>query len=571
MGSGYLKIWGILFISLFCSLIYGQIDTSELNKANLVLKNRGEVYFSFHPVDSSIRKLSRIISIDKVADTTAFAYANKKGFQLFLEYNKRFSVLPAPCFQNKLKHALTLTAAQSWNVYPTYDQYVTMMQQFASTYPNLCQLSELGTTVGGRKLLALKISGNGGSSYKPAFFFASSIHGDELTGYVLMLRLIDYLLTNYNNNATVTSILDSLEVWVLPLANPDGTYFGGNSTVASATRSNGNSVDINRNFPDPVGGPHPDGEQWQPETKAYMTFFKEHHPVLSAMFHGGSEVVNYPWDIWVRLHPDDNWYQYISRQYADTVQKYGPPGYFTSSEFNKGITNGYQWYSIAGGMQDYVNYFAHERQVTIEISDTKTPDPANLPNYWNYNFRSFLDYMKQNLQGVQGVVLDSLTLKPLMAEIQIPGHDKDSSEVYSDNLNGSFVRLLLPGTYNFNVSAKGYLSKNVSVATDAGKLNVLPEILLVPDSLARLGLTLKCYPNPFTSSATIEFNLPEKGSASFTLFDLTGRKIRETESEFNEGANQIYLNNLEYLKAGVYLGSLKYTGGEKRIKLIKLK
>ncbi|MDP4189173.1 MAG: hypothetical protein Q8905_14070, partial [Bacteroidota bacterium] len=134
MGSRYLKIWGIIFISLFCSLVYGQIDTSELNKANLVLKNRGEVYFSYHPVDSSIRKLSRIISIDKVADTTAFAYANKKGFQLFLEYKKRFSVLPSPCFQNKLKHALTLTAAQSWNVYPTYDQYVTLMQQFASTY-----------------------------------------------------------------------------------------------------------------------------------------------------------------------------------------------------------------------------------------------------------------------------------------------------------------------------------------------------------------------------------------------------------------------------------------------------
>ncbi len=72
---------------------------------------------------------------------------------------------------------------------------------------------------------------------------------------------------------------------------------------------------------------------------AMMNFMKKVHPVLSANFHGGSEVVNYPWDSFSQLHPDDAWYRKISRQWADTAQAHSYPGYMTAEE--NGITNGY--------------------------------------------------------------------------------------------------------------------------------------------------------------------------------------------------------------------------------------
>ncbi len=50
--------------------------------------------------------------------------------------------------------------------------------------------------------------------------YSATMHGDETTGYILMLRLIDYLLSNYGADPQVTNILDNMEVWIYPLANP---------------------------------------------------------------------------------------------------------------------------------------------------------------------------------------------------------------------------------------------------------------------------------------------------------------------------------------------------------------
>ena len=94
------------------------------------------------------------------------------------------------------------------------------------------------------------------------------------------------------------NILDNCEIWINPLANPDGTYRSGNSTVNGAVRYNANFVDINRNFPDPADGPHPDGEVWQPETMIMMNVASANCFSASANFHGGEEVANYPWDTW---------------------------------------------------------------------------------------------------------------------------------------------------------------------------------------------------------------------------------------------------------------------------------
>ena len=96
------------------------------------------------------------------------------------------------------------------------------------------------------------------------------MHGDELSGYVLSLRLIDYLLNNYGDNNKVTYLIDEIDIWINPLANPDGAYYGGNQNVWSAIRYNSNFIDLNRNYPDPEDGPHPDGNPYQQETNIFL-------------------------------------------------------------------------------------------------------------------------------------------------------------------------------------------------------------------------------------------------------------------------------------------------------------
>ena len=47
-----------------------------------------------------------------------------------------------------------------WDVYPTYEGYVAMMNQFAANYPNLCRIVNAGQTVQGRQILFAVISDN---------------------------------------------------------------------------------------------------------------------------------------------------------------------------------------------------------------------------------------------------------------------------------------------------------------------------------------------------------------------------------------------------------------------------
>ncbi|MBZ0201035.1 MAG: T9SS type A sorting domain-containing protein, partial [Ignavibacteriaceae bacterium] len=448
-----------------------------------------EVYFQFYvqsPLE--LQKLNSIISIDNIDQNLVRAYANEKGYNKILDMGYKIKILPHPGDVENIAMSGNLKSIEQWDVYPTYDAYVLMMQQFAAAYPNLCRIVDAGTTVQGRKILFAVISDNVNQrEAEPQFMYSSTIHGDETTGYVLMLRLIDYLLSNYDSDAQVTNLVNNLEIWINPDANPDGTYHGGNNTVGGARRYNANSVDLNRNFPDPAAGPHPDGNAWQPETTTMMNLAQHNNFVMSANFHGGAEVVNYPWDTWSRLHADNSWFYSISRRYADVVHANSTdPTYMTFLQ--NGITNGYAWYSITGGRQDYFTYLMRGREVTIEISDTKLLSASQLPAHWNYNRLSFLQYMENALYGIKGSITDTAG-NPVKAYITVNGHDFDHSEIYSDSSTGAYVRMLSPGTYTLTITADSFYTQTISNLVVANLNATNLNMQLVPNHPVPVELT----------------------------------------------------------------------------------
>ena len=104
------------------------------------------------------------------------------------------------------------------------------------------------------------------TSPKPKFFLMAQIHARELSTGELAWRWIDYLADGYATDATAKSILDTTEVWVVPIANPDGVDIvasGGNSpklqrknadnTRGGCTGTN-IGVDLNRNSTFKWGG-----------------------------------------------------------------------------------------------------------------------------------------------------------------------------------------------------------------------------------------------------------------------------------------------------------------------------
>ena len=463
----------ILLILIIPSIGYSQ------NIEDLFSK-RGEIYFSFeYDNRNQLNTISDIVSIDhKTNNELAFAYANKKEYKKFLKLEIDHTIIPhKPLnFINGSKN--------NWDYYPTYEEYVDMMSAFADSFPNICKLHNLGTLNSGRAILIIQISENvGQKENEPSFLYTSSMHGDELAGYILSLRLIDYILNGYGNNPRLTSLVNEIDIWINPLANPDGAYYGGNQDVWSATRSNANSVDLNRNYPDPQDGPHPDGNPYQSETNIFLGLADSINFTISANMHGGVEVCNYPWDTWSNLTADDSWWQYVSREYADSCQTNSSNGYFEWSNWNNpsanGVVNGHDWYEVDGGRQDYMNYFKNCRELTLELSNQKTPNPNDLPDLWNANYPSLLNYIEQSLFGLRGVITDSISGTPLEAKVEILGHDVDSSHVYSSLPIGNYHRYLIQANYNVTFSKNGYYPKTINT-TILNNNSTVENIQLVP-------------------------------------------------------------------------------------------
>jgi hypothetical protein len=426
---------------------------------NQILRDRGEVYFRFsRPEKISVTDLTQIVSIDRVKGDSIFAYANASEFKALLGEGTIPTILPVPSLLHKQKMQDPAKSSVAWDSYPTYEGYLAIMNGYAAAFPEICKLDTIGISVNGRYLLALKLSDSARiDQAEPEVFYTSSMHGDETTGYGLLLHLIDTLVNSYGYSSQLTRVIDSLEIWINPLANPDGTYFSGNSTVSGATRGNANGVDLNRNYPYVQYLIKQDDSLWQPETRAMVWFMRNRNFCLSANFHDGASVMNYPWDTWGDRHPDTDWFDFISHLFADTSMHYGPNGYFQDVN-STGVTNGYDWYSIYGGRQDFVTHNLHGREITIELCGTKTIPGSYLPLYWDYNRRSLINYLEQAMYGIQGFVQDSATGMPLRASIEVLNHDRSAanSSVWSDSITGRFTRLIAAGSWDLVFSVPGY-------------------------------------------------------------------------------------------------------------------
>jgi hypothetical protein len=450
-----------------------------------------------------------------------------------------------------------MSKAFGWDSYPTWLQYDSLMQSFTINYPSLCSLDTIGTSINGRLVLALKISDNPGSDEaEPEVFYTSTMHGDETGGYIMMLRLADFILKNYNENARVKELADNLEIWINPLANPDGTYNSGN-TITSPVRFNAHGVDLNRNFPDPGLS----GIVYEKETSDMIAFMRKHRFVISANFHSGNEVVNYPWDRWLsKYHADDSWFLNISRAYADTAHIYSAPDYMRS--LSNGVTRGAVWYIVRGGRQDFMTQELHGREVTIELDDLYVTPASQLESLWESNWRSLLGYLENALYGIHGLVLDSESYAPVAAEMFIKGHDKDSSQVYSDPLTGTFVRMLDQGVWPLTFTAAGYRDTTINVTVnDRQKTDLLvymskgttPPDSTLPDPPA-------LYPNP--ASSFINAVLPDdvSGNVNVMIINQSGKIMINFDTAIDR--NMPLIIDIGRLASGTY--SAVFTNSQKK-------
>ena len=321
-----------------------------------------------------------VVNLLKSRPEFTIDHAKANGFELYGPLG-----LEAFLRQNLIDYSQIKTPSEYFkSEYPSPEDVEKDLQIIAQKYPDITKLYSIGKSVKNRKLWVMKLSQHAKIDDKrPEFKYIANMHGDEIVGREIMLRFIKDCVENYGKDPRLTNLLDKYQIHILVSMNPDG--------AANSTRGNGSRIDLNRDFPDFSTSDNQDTlNKRQPETQAVMKWQGEHKFKLSANFHGGSEVVNYPWDTIPDRYPEETLIKDLSREYANNAPYIG-----ASTLFENGITNGYAWYEVDGGMQDWSIYWRGDFQVTIELSDQKWPNYSEINYYYEQNRPALIKFIER--------------------------------------------------------------------------------------------------------------------------------------------------------------------------------
>jgi len=258
----------------------------------------------------------------------------------------------------------------------------------ANQHPTLVKRVIIGKTVQGRDIVALKVTRDANRTTdgtRPAVLYVAAQHGREWISAEMDRRLLHHLIDNYPTDKTIHTIVDTTELWFVPVANPDGydfTFTDGHRLWRKNLSDNngdgviddGDGVDLDRNFPTQWGydnegsSPNPFAETYrgpeagsEPETRALdglmdrigFTFLVDYHSAAERLSYGAGWQVATP-------SPED----VISRALVGDDARPAVPGSDPSLAAER--------YSTNGGITDRARAADRTVGFTAEMSSCRT-------------------------------------------------------------------------------------------------------------------------------------------------------------------------------------------------------
>ncbi|MGK5085550.1 M14 family metallopeptidase [Bdellovibrionota bacterium FG-1] len=215
-------------------------------------------------------------------------------------------------------HEGTLDFPPADSPFHTYAELTADLNALHEGNPDITELMSIGKTTEGNEMWALHINTNtkelgAGTSGKPGVVFMGNHHAREHLSLEVPYLLAKYLL-DHRRDPKISNLLDSRDIWIVPMVNPDGAQYdiatGRYQWWRKNRRNNHNGtygVDLNRNYGFGWGtggssndtssevymGPAPFSE---PETQ-HVRDFVDAHPNTKVLlsFHTYSELILYPW------------------------------------------------------------------------------------------------------------------------------------------------------------------------------------------------------------------------------------------------------------------------------------
>ena len=191
---------------------------------------------------------------------------------------------------------------------------------------------------------------------RPATLYMGTIHAREWIATEVTRRLLRHFVENYNRNAEITNLVNTRELWFMPVANPDGYQYTFSTerlwrknlhdNNADGTISTGDGVDLNRNYDerwnydnegsstesasDTYRGTGPASE---PEVKAHQALIDRMRFKFLLTYHSYGPLLLYPygWQVKTPSLDDPLFVEYTGTDANPAVAGYDPASVPTST------------------------------------------------------------------------------------------------------------------------------------------------------------------------------------------------------------------------------------------------
>lgn len=281
--------------------------------------------------------------------------------------------------------------------YYTVDEAYAELNQTSLDHSNITRLIEIGSSYENRTLWAVKITDNPDADEgEPKVLYIGAHHARESITVSVALYWIRYLTDNYGNDSIVTSLVDSRELWVVPVLNPDGhiKVEEGDDTWRKNTRPNKCSneddwgADLNRNYngsqnndsngdwggvgtsSNPCQDTYPGLNAFsEPETQALRDLAIQQNFTASISWHSGVAMILYPWGYSTSVKTSDD---ALLNSIAANMSSVSSYSYYQSSELYPATGDSDDWLygeqrlkrktypftvEVYGGSGSYWDYF----------------------------------------------------------------------------------------------------------------------------------------------------------------------------------------------------------------------
>jgi hypothetical protein len=443
--------------------------------------------------------------------------------------------------------------------YHTVDETWAVLDSLHQLYPDITELDTCGYSQRFNMPIArFTISSTVGvREDEPAALINGMHHAREPIGNEICLHTIKWILYNYPDSTNAQKWVDSMELQFVPIVNPEGWQYITDSSLnypwwRKNLRDNGNNggpinpdsdgVDLNRNYdwrwilggdPNPTSwvyrGPYPHSES---EIQALTSLAAQRKFVVGISYHSYGYDVFRPWYYNGIYTPDESTMTEIAHNIAYQIGDY-TPGHLGGTNMSS------VWLYGELGMYDFL----------IETALSFIPPPDTIVIECEKNFNGIVYLLNRTFySGITGHVLDSTTLAPLTATVEVLGLVGDTiTPRTSDSLHGRFYRLLTNGTYTMRFSRPGYITKTVTdIPVTSDSLTKL-EVLLATDvgieqgEIAQLSASnLGAWPNPFTKGTDIKYQIQPPGETgepghgmqdiALHIYNTAGRLVRVLHS-----------------------------------------